>query len=1144
MASARYVHLHNHSEYSLLDGAIRIEDLVSTAKSMGMNAVALTDHGNLFGAIPFYKAAIAKGVKPILGMETYIADGRLRDGNRPGRQAQNDHLTLLVKNETGYRNLIALSSMAYIEGFYYKPRIDLELLETHSEGLVALSGCLQGGLPRRLLAGDYRGALDLADRLRSIFEPGDVYVELQNHDIPEEIKVIPELTRLAGEIGMALVVTNDCHFCKREDHHAHDVLLCIQTGKDLDDPGRVLRSNPETYFKSPAEMTALFAEHGEAITRTLEVAEKCSLTLRDTVSHLPRFPIPVPFENADAYLEHIVMDNIEKRMPSAGEEGIHRVRYELDVIKRMQFSSYFLVVWDIVQAAKERNIPVGPGRGSAAGSLVCYALGITSINPLENGLLFERLLNPERVSMPDIDVDFCDERRQEIIEYVVNKYGKENVCQIITFGRMAARAVVRDVGRVLKIPYGDVDKLAKMIPAQPGTRLENAISSVPELKERCEQEPTVRKLIDLSLSLEGLARHASTHAAGIVITPTRLMEHIPLYRTNKGEVTTQYEMKVLEELGILKIDILGLKTLSHIDKTLDLMKRHEGVELRANDIPLDDEATYTLLQKGQTIAVFQLESAGMRDLLKKIEPTTFGDVIAVNALYRPGPLGSDMVSDFIERKHERKKITYAHPMLEPILRETYGVILYQEQVMQIASDLAGFTLGQADILRRAMGKKKKSVMERQRERFIDGAVGKGIPKNKARTIFDLMAFFSGYGFNKSHSAAYAMVSMQTAHLKAHYPAAFMAAALTCDMSDTGRLMVLLDECRTLGLVVHPPDINTGGVEFGLANGEITYGLAAVKNVGVQAIKSIVECREAEGAFRSLFEFCERIDLRIVNRRVIENLIQSGALDSLPGYRAQKIATLDRILAEAQKRQTARDRGQAFLDFIGDSSMNGDVPLEDVPEWDDSVRLHREKESLGLYFSGHPLNKYCVLLGKVLNVDSLSLPAKNERESVILAGLISDQRVVIDRKGNPMSFVTVEDFHGSYEVIVFSSCYQRQRSKLVQDSIVVIKGKVSMKDRGERKVIADDVYTIDEALQLLSRRIHLTLHSARFGESELKSLKEVVERFPGERDIVFHWRENGSDRYIVHAGNARIAPGLTFVEELKHITGVEHVEISN
>jgi DNA polymerase-3 subunit alpha len=1144
MASARYVHLHNHSEYSLLDGAIRIEDLVSTAKSMGMNAVALTDHGNLFGAIPFYKAAIAKGVKPILGMETYIADGRLRDGNRPGRQAQNDHLTLLVKNETGYRNLIALSSMAYIEGFYYKPRIDLELLETHSEGLVALSGCLQGGLPRRLLAGDYRGALDLADRLRSIFEPGDVYVELQNHDIPEEIKVIPELTRLAGEIGMALVVTNDCHFCKREDHHAHDVLLCIQTGKDLDDPGRVLRSNPETYFKSPAEMTALFAEHGEAITRTLEVAEKCSLTLRDTVSHLPRFPIPVPFENADAYLEHIVMDNIEKRMPSAAEEGIHRVRYELDVIKRMQFSSYFLVVWDIVQAAKERNIPVGPGRGSAAGSLVCYALGITSINPLENGLLFERLLNPERVSMPDIDVDFCDERRQEIIEYVVNKYGKENVCQIITFGRMAARAVVRDVGRVLKIPYGDVDKLAKMIPAQPGTRLENAISSVPELKERCEQEPTVRKLIDLSLSLEGLARHASTHAAGIVITPTRLMEHIPLYRTNKGEVTTQYEMKVLEELGILKIDILGLKTLSHIDKTLDLMKRHEGVELRANDIPLDDEATYTLLQKGQTIAVFQLESAGMRDLLKKIEPTTFGDVIAVNALYRPGPLGSDMVSDFIERKHERKKITYAHPMLEPILRETYGVILYQEQVMQIASDLAGFTLGQADILRRAMGKKKKSVMERQRERFIDGAVGKGIPKNKARTIFDLMAFFSGYGFNKSHSAAYAMVSMQTAHLKAHYPAAFMAAALTCDMSDTGRLMVLLDECRTLGLVVHPPDINTGGVEFGLANGEITYGLAAVKNVGVQAIKSIVECREAEGAFRSLFEFCERIDLRIVNRRVIENLIQSGALDSLPGYRAQKIATLDRILAEAQKRQTARDRGQAFLDFIGDSSMNGDVPLEDVPEWDDSVRLHREKESLGLYFSGHPLNKYCVLLGKVLNVDSLSLPAKNERESVILAGLISDQRVVIDRKGNPMSFVTVEDFHGSYEVIVFSSCYQRQRSKLVQDSIVVIKGKVSMKDRGERKVIADDVYTIDEALQLLSRRIHLTLHSARFGESELKSLKEVVERFPGERDIVFHWRENGSDRYIVHAGNARIAPGLTFVEELKHITGVEHVEISN
>jgi DNA polymerase-3 subunit alpha len=1143
MAAARYLHLHNHSEYSLLDGAIRIEDLVSTAKKMGMSAVALTDHGNLFGAIPFYRAARAKDLKPIIGMETYVAQGSRSDRSGQGRRVRNDHLTLLAKNETGYKNLIELSSRAYLEGFYYKPRIDLELLEENSDGLLALSGCLQGGLPRLLLAGDYQGALDLADRLRSIFEPGDFYIEIQNHGIPEELKVIPELVKLAGDMGIKLVVTNDCHFCRREDHSAHDVLLCIQTGKDLDDPSRVLRSNPETYFKSPEEMARLFPGQEEALSQTLEIAEKCSLTLQDTGVHLPSFPIPEPYRSVDDYLERLVMESLGERIPDAGEDVYARVHYELDVIKRMKFSGYFLVVWDIVHAAKERDIPVGPGRGSAAGSLVCYALGITSINPLENGLLFERLLNPERVSMPDIDVDFCDERRQEVIEYVIDKYGKENVCQIITFGRMAARAVVRDVGRVLKIPYGDVDKLAKMIPA-PGVTLSKALSTVPELKERYERDPNVRKLIDLSLSLEGLARHASTHAAGIVITPTRLMDHVPLFRTNKGDVTTQYEMKILEELGILKIDILGLKTLSHIDKTLQLVSEHKGIDLAMKDIPLEDQKTFELLQNGQTIAVFQLESAGMRDLLKKIAPTTFGDVTAVNALYRPGPLGSDMVSDFIERKHGRKKISYEHTKLEPILQETYGVILYQEQVMQIANDLAGFTLGQADILRRAMGKKKKAVMEKQRERFISGAVQNGIPKKKARTIFDLMAFFSGYGFNKSHSAAYAMVSMQTAYLKAHHPAAFMAAAMTNDMSDTNRLVVLIDECRNLGIVLHNPDINTGGVEFGLSNGEITYGLAAIKNVGVQAIRSIVQCREEGGTFKSLFDLCDRIDLRLVNRRVIENLIQSGALDSLPGGRAQKMETLERTLAEAQKRQTARDRGQTFLDLAEVMGDGGEIPLADVPEWEESVRLHREKESLGFYFSGHPLDKYRTLLGRIISVDSLSLPGSNEREAVVLAGLISDQRVVIDRKGNPMSFVTMEDFYGSYEVIVFSSCYQKQRAKLLQDSIVVVKGKISTKDRGESKVIADEIYTLDEALRILSRRVHLTLRSDRFGTEELEMLRDVVGRYPGERDIIFHWRENGTEHYMVQARNARVAPGLQLVEELKRIAGVEHVEISN
>ncbi len=1143
MAAARFLHLHNHSEYSLLDGAFRINDLVTAAKEMGMHAVALTDHGNLFGAIPFYKKAVSAGIKPIIGMETYIAGRNIAEKARTASQARYDHLTLLVKNEEGYRNLLKLSSIAYTEGFYYKPRIDLELLAQYSRGLIGLSGCLQGGIPRRLIAGLWDDAKALASRLASIFERGDFYIEMQNHGVPEELELIPQLTKLGGELSLPLVVTNDCHYWKAEDHRAHDVLLCIQTGKDLDDPRRVLRSNPETYFKSPQDMASLFPEHRQALDATVEIAEKCNIKLKDTGSHLPNFPIPEPYGSADEYLEHLIMENLPVRINEVNEEILERIRYELDVISRMNFSGYFLIVWDIVRAAREMGILVGPGRGSAAGSLICYTLGITTINPLEHGLLFERLLNPERVSMPDIDVDFCDDRRQEVIEYVVSTYGKENVCQIITFGRMAARAVVRDVGRVLKMPYGEVDRLAKMIPAQPGTTLSKALASVPDLKELYEQKPAVKKLIDLSLSLEGLARHASTHAAGIVITPTRLVDHVPLFRTNKGEVTTQYEMKVLEEIGILKIDILGLKTLSHIDRTLKLMREHEGVELEMDEIPINDTDTFKLLQKGQTISVFQLESAGMRDLLKRIEPTVFGDIIAVNALYRPGPLGSDMVSDFIECKHGRKRIAYEHRKLEPILRETYGVILYQEQVMRIASELAGFSLGQADILRRAMSKKRKAVMEKQREQFVEGAGDRDVAGKKARRIFDLMTYFSGYGFNKSHSAAYAMISMKTAYLKVHYPAAFMAAAMTCDKADTNRLMVLLDECRNLDLIVHPPDINSGGVDFGLANGEITYGLAAIKNAGVQAMCTIVAERERNGPFMDISDFCDRIDLRIINRRVIENLIQSGAMDCLPGTRAQKMATLDKIIVQAQRRQNERDRGQTFLSFIDGSSPADNISLDNVPDWDDNLRLRREKESLGFYFSGHPLDRYRELLGGILSADSLSLPRKDERESVILAGLVSDTKIVIDRKGNPMAFVTVEDFHGSYEVIVFSDCYQKSSKRLKPESVVIVTGKVSVKDRGNNKVIADEVYTIDEAINILPRKIHLILRSDLFGENELANLKDVIERFPGQRDIIFHWRENGRDKYIVRSRIAKVSPGMEFVRELKQISGVEHVEMS-
>jgi DNA polymerase-3 subunit alpha len=1143
MSGPRFVHLHNHSEYSLLDGAIRVKDLVEAAKGMGMSAVALTDHGNLFGAVPFLKAAEEAGVKPILGMETYLAEGTIKERSRAAGQYRNDHLTLLVTSAEGYRNLIELASIAYIEGFYYRPRIDLDLLASRSKGLIGMSGCLQGGVSRLIRADKWSEARALADRLSSILGPGGFYLEIQNHGIPEEIALIPKMAKLSAETGIPLVVTNDCHFLKAEDHEAHDVLLCLQTGKDLDDPARVLRSHPETYFKTPRQMAALFPEHPGALEATIGIAERCNFTLGKSGTHLPRFPLPSGFASARDYLEHIVMENLPKRVAAVNEDIMRRIRYELDVISRMDFDGYFLVVWDIVNAARERSIPVGPGRGSGAGSLVCYVLGITSINPIENGLIFERLLNPERVSMPDIDVDFCDERRQEIIEYVIGRYGAENVCQIITFGRMAARAVVRDVGRVLKVPYGEVDKLAKMIPAQAGTTLAKALETVPELDALYKQDEAVKKLIDLSFSLEGLARHASTHAAGIVITPTKLTDYVPLFRSNKGEVTTQYEMKILEDLGVLKIDILGLKTLSQIKNSIDLIERHEGVRIDPDSIPFDDDATFELFRQGKTVGIFQVESAGMRDVLRKIAPTKFEEVIAINALYRPGPLGSGMVSDFIECKHGRKPIAYEDPRLEPILAETYGVILYQEQVMRIASDLAGFTLGQADILRRAMGKKKKEEMEKQRARFIDGSVERGLTKKKAAKIFDLMNFFSGYGFNKSHSAAYAVITMQTAYLKAHYPAAFMAATMTCDMADTDRLMVLLDECRSLGLAVHPPDVNAGGVGFGLANGEITYGLAAIKNVGVQAVQSVVDARAA-GPFTDVFDFCERIDLRLANRRVIESLIQSGALDSLPGTRAQKMATLDRALARAQRRQSARDRGQGFLGFSEGSSAGEAGALENAGDWDEATRLHREKESLGFYFSGHPLDRHAEMLGRLITVDSLRLREKRDREAVVGAALVTDLRVILDRKGNPMAFVTVEDVHGSYEIIAFSDCYQKRRKKLQQDQIIVIAGKVSVKDRGDVKIIADEVYTIEEAVQMLARKVHLTIRPDMFGESGVDRLKETIDRFPGEREVIFHIRENGRERGAVRARYGKVSPGVELLRELNEIAGIEHVEVSS
>jgi len=824
-ASPNFVHLHAHSEYSLLDGSIKVESLVRCAKDHGMPAIALTDHGNMFGMVHFYRAARRAGIKPILGMEAYITRGSRHDRTRrKGEQSQTDHLILLARNLEGYHNLIRLSSIAYLEGFYYKPRIDFEVLEQYSEGLIGTTACLRGTVAQAALNDGYEEAKRVADRYRGILGADNYYIEMQDHGLEPQKELNVMYRRMSEDMGIPLIVSNDVHYLKKEDAEAHEVLLCLQTGTDMDDPRRFRFTTSELYFKNEEEMRALFPESPQAIENTVALADKCDVELEEGALHLPQFPLPEGFASNADYLRHLAYEGAKRRYGEVTEAIEARLEYELDVIKRMDFPGYFLIVRDIVNHAREEGIPVGPGRGSAAGSLVTYATGITDVDPLEHGLLFERMLNPERISMPDIDIDFCFERRDEVIKYVIERYSKDNVCQIITFGTMAARAAVRDVARVLKIPYGDADRIAKLIPGMPGTSLADSLETVPELKTLVNASPEYDRLMRLCLTLEGISRHASTHAAGMVITPTPLVNHVPLYRSNKGEITSQYDMKAIDAIGLLKIDVLGLRTLTVIDKALRMVAENHGVRLRAEELPLDDEKAFDLLRSGKTVGVFQLESEGMRELLRNLQPTVFSDIVAVNALYRPGPLGSNMHVEFVERKHGRKKIQYEHELLEPILRDTYGVILYQEQVMKIASEMGGFTLGEADLLRKAMGKKIAEVMAEQRKKFIEGAVGKGIAKATAETVFGQMEEFAKYGFNKSHSAAYAVVSMRTAYLKANYPAEFMAATLTSEIDDTDRIMVLLDDCRDLRIKIVPPNVNVSEPAFVAREGRIYYGL--------------------------------------------------------------------------------------------------------------------------------------------------------------------------------------------------------------------------------------------------------------------------------------------------------------------------------
>ena len=961
MHTGQFIHLHLHSQYSLLDGAIRFEELFALAKQYRMPAVALTDHGNMFGAIEFYQKAIKNGVKPIIGCEMYVAPkSRLEKKTGDGTEGFY-HITLLAKNKTGYYNLIRLVSLAHLEGFYYKPRIDKDLLRQYNEGLIALSGCLKGEIATLLDKGDEHEAEIVALDYSEIFDRDRFFLEVMENGVESQRVINEKLYAMADKLSLPLVATNDCHYLRREDARAHEVLLCIQTGKTINDTDRMRFSTDQFYFRSPEEMKTLFAGREEPIANTMLIANQCNLELKFGEYHFPRFAVP-PGESLDSYLENLAKEGLEKRLSEMGmgdgsvardrDEYLTRLGKELETIKSMGFSGYFLIVSDFINYAKKKGIPVGPGRGSAAGSLVAYSLEITDLDPIRYGLLFERFLNPERINMPDVDVDFCMKGRDEVIRYVTEKYGNDNVAQIITFGKMQAKAVIRDVGRALDMPYNEVDRIAKLIPNTLNITLDQAQLQEPKLRELMESDERVRSLMTTAQSLEGLVRHASTHAAGVVISNKPLMEYLPLYRGQNGEIITQYAMGDVEKIGLIKFDFLGLKTLTVLDKAVELINRNGRREIDIHHLDLGDKKTFELLGSGATTGIFQLESSGMKELLVKLKPESFDDIIALVALHRPGPLGSGMVDDFIKRKHGNVPIHFEIPQMEEILRETYGVIVYQEQVMKIAGSLANFSLGDADVLRRAMGKKDPKEMEKQKENFLEGARSKGIDSHKAESVFDLMAKFAEYGFNKSHSAAYALIAYQTAYLKVHYRLEFMAALLTCEMENTDKIVKYIGECHDMGIDILPPDVNESFRDFTVIGNKIRFGLAAVKNVGGGAVDSIISEREKNGPFKDIFDFCQRADPRKVNKRVLESLIKCGAFDFTGAHRSQMMAALNEAIEMAQLRQREKMSKQVslFSSFRGGEANEGEHhQLPDIEEWHENQLLSFEGDPGFLYY---------------------------------------------------------------------------------------------------------------------------------------------------------------------------------------------------
>jgi len=1135
MKYANYVHLHTHSQYSLLDGACRIDSVIDLAKEYKMPALAITDHGNMFGAIEFYKKATKAGIKPIIGCETYVAGGSRHDKKPSNRFPDGGfHLVLLARNDTGYKNLIKLTSAAFLEGFYHRPRVDKELLRAHADGLIATSACLKGEVNWNLLRGDVDQAVATARELYDIFGEGNFFLEIQNHGLEKEILLLPRIEAISRETGIPLVATNDCHYLRRKDAEAHDALLCIQTGKFVSDTDRMRYNSDQIYFKSPAEMEEVLGDFPEALANTVRIAEACNLELELGKLKLPKFPIPKSYVGPDEYLRYLCDEGLKRRYEKIDDTVTERLEYELGVIKQMGYAGYFLIVKDFCDYAREQKVPVGPGRGSAAGSLVSYALKITNIDPIRFDLLFERFLNPERISMPDIDIDFADRGRDKIIQYVIDKYGADNVCQIITFGTMAARGVIRDVGRVLGVPYGEVDRIAKMVPEGPGVTLTDALKKSTEMKDLIKEDKRIEKLIDYSLTLEGLARHCSTHAAGVVIAPSALTNYVPLFKGSKDEITTQYDMKMVEQIGLLKMDFLGLRTLTVIDDALKLMKEtHPDLTVDLDNIALDDPEIYKLFARGETIGIFQFESPGMRDYLCKLGPENFTDITAMNALYRPGPLDSGMIDTYIERKKGASEITYLHPDLEKILGNTYGVIVFQEQVLHIANALAGYSMGKADLLRKAMGKKDSDLMAEQKKDFLAGTDAKGTDGKIATEVFSQIETFARYGFNKAHSTCYAFIAYQTAWLKRYYPKEFMAALMTSEINNTDRVCMLLEECRRMGIEVLPPDVNESRTDFCVVDGRIRFGLLAVKNVGEGPARTIAQGRASGDRYTTLADLVSRTPSKNINRRTLESLIAAGACDSLAGNRAQMFEAVEAMLEFGHKVAEQTATHDLFAD--GGGVIERVAPkLPDIPEWPNSKKLAQERAMLGYYISGHPLDKYRDELTYFTTSSVGDLSSFSDGHEATIGGIITSIKAKLDKKGNQMGFVTLEDYTGSMESIMFSDCFEKNREHIVEEKMVLVTGRVSTREGQAVKIVATEVLPLEKLTERFNCQLVIKI-GEDCSDKTIDTALRILEQSSGSAPVLLATRHNGSEVYI-RSNKYSVTADFTLLNRLKELLG--------